>query len=386
MYHIGVVSGTRAEYGLLKPLLQKIEADDLLSLHLIVTGTHLEERFGYTCQEIEADGFRIEQKIPMDLCSDSPQGICFSMGKELAGIARAFEKADMDLLILLGDRYETLIAALAATVFHIPIAHIHGGEITEGAIDDAFRHAVTKMSRLHFTSTKEYADRIIQMGEPPESVHCVGAIGTENIRRIRLLSREALAAQYTPLFQMDYLMVTYHPATLDDSPVEEQMEALFRALSEFPEYAYIFTYANADNGGSLINDKIDEFVSHNSRAAAFPSLGQAGYLSALKYACAAVGNSSSGIVEAPSFHIPTVNIGDRQKGRISGESVLHCSSTSREIQTALRKAVTPQFRQKCRTCRNPYEGEDTSQSILTEVKKALFKGIRLQKKFYDIEV
>ncbi len=386
MYRIGVVTGTRAEYGLLKPLLQKIKEDDLLDLYLIVTGAHLEQRFGYTCQEISQDGFHISQKIDMDLSSDSAKGICRSISKEIKGLAEAFDRSDMDLLILLGDRYETLVSALTAAMFNIPIAHIHGGETTKGAVDDAFRHAVTKMSHLHFASTQSYARRIIQMGEPPQTVFHVGAIGTENIRTIDFLTREELAEKYTNLFSADYMMVTYHPATLNEQPVQEQMNALFDVISEMPEYHYIFTYANADKGGAVINEMIDAFAAGHGNAAALKSMGQTGYLSALNNACAVIGNSSSGIIEAPSFHIPTVNIGDRQEGRAAGPSVIHCGNGYQEIRAAFQTAVSPAFRKKCREYHNPYEGTHTCDTILTEIKKALHKGICLQKEFYDIEV
>lgn len=386
MYRIGVVTGTRAEYGLLKPLMQRIKKDSLLDLYLIVTGAHLEERLGNTYLEIEKDGFHIDQKIYMRLTSDSPVGICASMSKEMESMANAFKDAQMDLIILLGDRYEVLIAAVVATMFNIPIAHIHGGEITEGAIDDAIRHAITKMSQLHFASTAEYANRIVQMGESPDRVFTVGAIGVENIKQMSFYTREELAKIYSPLFLKKYMMVTYHPVTLNEQPALKQMESLLNVLLQFPEYNYIFTYANADKDGSIINEMIDRFVLENNNAAAFKSMGQRGYLSALKEACAVVGNSSSGIIEAPSFLIPTVNIGDRQKGRICGKTVTHCGNDRKEIQAAIQRAIRPTFYQECKEFNNPYEGVNTSDTIIAEIKKALEKGISLQKKFYDLEV
>lgn len=384
MYRIGVVTGTRAEYGLLKPLMERIRKDDLLELYLIVTGAHLEKSFGYTCREIEEDGFQISRRVGMELTSGAPHGICVSMGKEMQGMAGAFKDAGLDLLVLLGDRYEILIAAAAAAMFQIPIAHIHGGEITRGAIDDAMRHAITKMSHLHFASTQEYARRIIQMGECPESVYDVGAIGVESIRDMRLLSREELAERYTELFLGRYMMVTYHPATLEGQPAEEQINALLEAVSAYPEYNYIFTYANADKGSILINRTIDGFVRTHSNTAVFRSMGRHGFLSALKWACMAVGNSSSGIIEAPSLHIPTVDIGDRQRGRAFGESVIHCINERGEIQSAIQKALSPEFRRICRGCRNPYEGAHTCETMTEVMKIALKKGICLQKTFYDI--
>ena len=253
MYRIGVVTGTRAEYGLLKPMMERIQEDDMLELYLIVTGAHLEDRLGCTVKEIEKDGFPIGRKIQMDLSSDTPEGICFSVSREMQGLAGAFRDAGIDLLILLGDRYETLVASVAATIFNIPVAHIHGGEVTEGAIDDAMRHAITKMSHLHFASTAEYARRIVQMGEQPEHVHVVGALGVENIKNMHFLGRQELAEHFSGLFLEPYMMVTYHPVTLDDEPVQKQAGALLEALLDYPEYNYVFTYANADRDGTAIN-------------------------------------------------------------------------------------------------------------------------------------
>lgn len=386
MYRIGVVTGTRAEYGLLKPLIKRIDEDDMLELYLVVTGAHLEKRLGYTCKEIEQDGFRIAKKIFMELDSDSPDGLCSAMGRELEGLGKSLKDTNVDLLVLLGDRYETFIAAAAATIFRIPIAHIHGGEVTEGAMDDAMRHSITKMSHLHFASTATYAERIVQMGEQPEYVHNVGAMGTETIKKRDFLSREKLAEQFSSLFLKPYMMITYHPVTLDDEPVQKQVLSLFQALLSHSEYNYIFTYANADKDGATINKMLDEFVGRHVNMVVFESMGQIGYLSALNYADVVVGNSSSGIIEAPSFHIPTVNIGDRQKGRIAGESVIFCGTGAEEISAALEQSLTADFREKCLTAKNPYEGADTCDEIMLEIKKALKKGICLQKKFYDCEV
>lgn len=383
MYRIGVLTGTRAEYGLLKPLMEKINNDPGLELYLIVTGAHLEERLGNTCEQIERDALPIGAKIPMGLAEDTPQGICVSIGRELAGLSETFRDAALDLLVLLGDRYEALAAAVAAVLFRIPVAHIHGGETTEGAIDDMMRHAITKLSQLHFASTTKYAERIIRMGEQPGQVHAVGALGVENIKTMNLLRRETLATQFGSLFLKPYVMVTYHPVTLDDESAEQQIEALFAALEKHPEYNYIFTYANADRGGAAINEMLESFANEHANAAVFSSMGQVGYLSALHYASAVVGNSSSGIIEAPSFHIPTVDIGRRQRGRMAGDSVLHCGNGCGEICAALDAALSEEFRQKCRAARNPYEGSGTSMAIVMEIKKALEQGICMQKKFYD---
>lgn len=384
MYKIGVVTGTRAEYGLLKPLIRKMYDDSELELCLIVTGAHLEERFGYTCREIEEDGFHISHKIPMNLSNDTPEGICLSMAGELRDIAGFFCDENIDLLFLLGDRYETLMAAVAAMMFRIPIAHLHGGELTEGSIDDAIRHSISKMSSIHFTSTEIYAKRLRQMGENPGKVFCVGALGVENIKNIRFFDRDELCGRYSRLFRKPYMMVTYHPVTLESNMARKQFQNLLDVVSEKQEFNYIFTYANADAEGSAINALIDSYVSRHRNACVFKSMGQTGYLSALKYAVCMVGNSSSGIIEAPSFHIPTVNIGDRQTGRVCPESVISCGNSTEEIREALAHALSPRFINSCRSFQNPYEGNDTSERILGITKDNLKKGIKLQKGFVDL--
>lgn len=383
MYKIGVVTGTRAEYGLLKPLIEKINTDNELELCLIVTGAHLEEKFGNTVCEIIEDGYPIACRIPMDLKSDSPGGLCVSMSKELTGLADAFEKAGLDLLFLLGDRYETLVAAIAAMMFRIPIAHLHGGELTEGAVDDAIRHSISKMSAIHFTSTEIYAKRLKQMGEEPERVFNAGALGVENIKRIPYLTREELCDRFSPLFDNPYIMVTYHPVTLEKNTAESQFKELLQVISEKQEYNYIFTYANADAEGIDINVQIDKYVKEHKNACAFKSMGQIGYLSALKYTCCVVGNSSSGIIEAPSFHIPTVNIGNRQKGRECAGTVVTCGNSREEITKAFEHALSSEFLNKCKTIHNPYEGKDTSKSIIAITKEMLAKGIPIKKRFID---
>ena len=387
MHRIGVVTGTRAEYGLLKPLIEKIDADDDLSLCLIVTGAHLEERLGYTCREIEKDGFFISYKVPMHLVSDQPKGICRSMGVEMSELAGILEQEKLDLLFLLGDRYETFIAAAAAMLFCVPIAHLHGGEVTEGAIDDAIRHSISKMSAIHFTSTELSARRLRQMGEPPERIFCVGALGVENIKNAVYYSREELCRRYHPLFDKPYILVTYHPVTLDGntgSPPQALFEELLQVLSLNPAYHYVFTYASADAGGDGINQRINSFVEKNINTCAFQSMGQRGYLSALKYAACVAGNSSSGILEAPSFHIPTVNIGDRQKGRECAGSVISCGNSREEIRRAFAYALSGDFADKCKNCENPYEGKDTSSNIIRITKQMLGKGITLRKTFADM--
>lgn len=384
MYRLGVVTGTRAEYGLLKPLIEKINRDCELELCLIVTGAHLEEKFGYTCKEIMEDGYPIAYRVPMDLKSDAPGGICVSMGKELTGLADVFEQAKMDLLFLLGDRYETLIAAITAMMFRVPIAHLHGGEITEGAVDDAVRHSISKMSALHFTSTEVYARRLKQMGEESGRIWNVGALGVENIKRIPYMTRDELCGRYGSLFAEPYILVTYHPVTLEINKAKLQFEEFLQVLSRREEYNYIFTYANADMEGNEINRLIHYYVERHRNACAFKSLGQIGYLSALRYACCVAGNSSSGIIEAPSFHIPTINIGSRQKGRECSRTVVSCGNSAGEIEEAFAYALSKTFIDRCKQYPNPYEGENTSDRIVEITKAALKAGITIKKSFVDM--
>ena len=387
MKRIGIMTGTRAEYGLLKSLMQEINKDNDLELYLIVSGMHLSPEFGMTYKEIEEDGFEINAKVEMLLSSDSPAGISKSIGLGVIGFADEFQRADLDMLILLGDRYEALSAAISAMVMRIPIAHLHGGELTEGAIDEGIRHSITKMSYLHFTSTEEYRRRVIQLGENPESVFCVGAIGVENIKKINLMTKEELERSIHFEIDENTVIVTYHPVTLENNTVEEQFLNLLEVLDRNPKIRMIFTKANADTNGRIVNELIDKYVAQNSeRACAFMSLGQKRYLSALKYCRIVIGNSSSGIIEAPSFGKPIINIGDRQKGRICADSVINCGYTQQEIQQAMETALTEEFENKARNCRNPYEKENTAANIISVIKDYLLNDkIKLKKGFYDIK-
>lgn len=387
MKRIGIMTGTRAEYGLLKPLMQEINKDNDLELYLIVSGMHLSPEFGMTYKEIEEDGFQINAKVEMLLSSDSPVGISKSIGLGIIGFADEFQRADLDMLILLGDRYEALSAAISAMVMRIPIAHLHGGELTEGAIDEGIRHSITKMSYLHFTSTEEYRRRVIQLGENPERVFCVGAIGVENIKKINLMTKEELERSIHFEIDENTVIVTYHPVTLENNTVEEQFLNLLEVLDRNPKIRMIFTKANADTNGRIVNELIDKYAAQNSeRACAFMSLGQKRYLSALKYCRIVIGNSSSGIIEAPSFGKPIINIGDRQKGRICADSVINCGYTQQEIQRAMETALTEEFENKARNCRNPYEKENTAANIISVIKDYLLNDkIKLKKGFYDIK-
>lgn len=385
MKKIAVVTGTRAEYGLLKPLLKKIIEDKDLELCLIVTGTHLEKQYGETCCEIEQDGFQINYKIKMDLNSDKPQGILKSMALELNGLADVFGETQIDLLVLLGDRYEILMAATCALINRIPIAHIHGGELTQGLIDEGIRHAVTKMSAIHFTSTEEYRRRVIQMGENPKWVFNVGALGVENIANVSFLSKEELTRKFDIKWNKPIMMVTYHPVTLENNTAKEQFGNLLCVLEKHDEYNYVFTYANADTDGQVINQMIENFVSRRENCKAFASMGQIGYLSMLRYVSGVIGNSSSGIIEVPSFHIPTINIGDRQKGRVRAKTVVDCGTSEREVEKALKYAMSEEFTKLCRKESNPYKGEKTADSMIENIKKYLAVFKNTEKEFYDIE-
>lgn len=387
MKRIGIMTGTRAEYGLLKSLMQEINKDNDLELYLIVSGMHLSPEFGMTYQEIEEDGFEINAKVEMLLSSDSPAGISKSIGLGVIGFADEFQRADLDMLILLGDRYEALSAAISAMVMRIPIAHLHGGELTEGAIDEGIRHSITKMSYLHFTSTEQYRNRVIQLGENPERVFYVGALGVENIKKINLMTKEELERSIHFEIDENTVVVTYHPVTLENNTVEEQFLNLLKVLDRNPKIRMIFTKANADTNGRIVNELIDKYAAQNSeRACAFMSLGQKRYLSALKYCRIVIGNSSSGIIEAPSFGKPIINIGDRQKGRICADSVINCGYTQQEIQQAMETALTEEFENKARNCRNPYEKENTAANIISVIKDYLLNDkIKLKKGFYDIK-
>lgn len=385
MKKVCIVTGTRAEYGALKPIIQKVHQSDDLELQLVVTGMHLSPEFGLTYHEIEKDNYPIIGKIEMLLSSDTSVGITKSMGIALIGFADFFETYRPDIVVVSGDRYEMFMAASAAMIARIPIAHLYGGEKTEGAMDEAIRHSITKMSHLHFTSTEEYRRRVIQLGEQPETVHNVGALGIENIRTLKLLKKGELEKSIDFHLSEQAIMLTYHPVTLENLTAETQFQNILNVLDKHPELSVIFTKANSDMDGRIINRMIDEYVTDNhDRCRAYTSLGQLRYLSALQFCAAVMGNSSSGMIEVPSFGIPTVNIGDRQKGRICAESVISCGNSVQEIENALQKALSREFMDKIADIRNPYEKEGTSDAIIAVLKDALDKGIDLKKKFYDM--
>lgn len=381
------VTGTRAEYGLLSPLIKKIQIDTNLELQVIATGAHLSPEFGNTYTFIENDGIKIDERIEILLSSDSSIGISKSMGLGMISLSEAYQRLNPDVVVLLGDRYETFIAAAAASVAKIPVAHLHGGETTEGAFDEAFRHSITKMSYIHFTSTEEYKKRVIQLGEQPDTVHSVGAIGIDNIKQLSLMSKAELENSLDFKIKEKLILVTFHPVTLEKETSKTQFENLLESLDNLNDTSIIFTKANADSDGRIINQLIDEYVKNNSeKATAYSSMGQVRYLSAMQYASMVVGNSSSGIIEAPSFNLPTVNIGDRQKGRIQAESVINCEPTTTSIEEAISIALTSEFREKIEQMKNPYGEGNTSQKILDLLKQYLESEKTLKKSFYDLEV
>lgn len=382
MRKICFVTGTRAEYGLLSRLMRLVANDSDMQLQIIATNMHLLPEYGETYKEIEADGFRIDYKVHMQKPSDDATGIVSSMAQEMTGMNDALTKLHPDMIILLGDRYEVLVAAQVALIHRIPIAHIHGGEVTEGAFDDAIRHSVTKMSALHFTSTEEYRNRVIQMGEQPDRVFNVGSLGVENMKLIPVISKDELERSLGYNFTDKTVIATYHPVTLGGDPAED-IQAFLEALEEIENIHVLFTMPNSDTGRDVIAKSIEDYVKrHTETSKAFTSLGLKRYLSALHYVKAAIGNSSSGIIEVPSFGIPTLNIGDRQKGRIASKSVINCGTSKNEIVDALRKCLSKDMQSYARSCVNPYDKKNTALNIFNVIKNADL-SVLAQKTFYD---
>jgi GDP/UDP-N,N'-diacetylbacillosamine 2-epimerase (hydrolysing) len=384
MKKICILTGSRAEYGLLRWVMQGIHDTPGLNLQVVATGMHLLPEYGMTIQEIRADGFEPDETIEILLSNDTSAAICKSMGLAMIGFGEAIERLKPDMVVLLGDRFETFCMAAAAQVCRIPLAHIHGGETTEGAIDEAFRHSITKMAHLHFASCEAYRQRIIQLGEAPDRVFNVGALGIENIRRTELMACGELADAIGFRLEKPYFLVTFHPVTLEKSTSGGQFQALLDALDTFTEYNVIFTKANSDTDGRVINRMIDEYAEKQSeRCLAVASLGALRYLSAMKYANAVIGNSSSGIVEAPSFKIPTINIGDRQKGRIQAASILNCSPDADAIKRAILRVLSPAFQASLPGLSNPYDRPGTCSTIVRILETA--KNIDIIKKaFHDV--
>lgn len=379
-----IVTGSRAEYGLLFWLMTEIARNNELTLQIIVTGMHLSTEFGLTYKQIENDGFKINKKVEMLLSSDTPVGISKSIGVGVIGFADAFSELKPDLLVVLGDRFEIFSAVSAALIALIPIAHVHGGEVTEGAFDDSLRHSISKMSHLHFTASEVYRNRVIQLGESPERVFNVGAPGIDNINRLKLLTRSEFEQSINFKLNCRNVLVTFHPSTLDSTPVKEQISNLISVLDELKDTNLLFTKANADTGGRIINEVIDEYVqSNSSKAIVFKSLGQVRYLSALKHVDLVIGNSSSGIIEAPSFNVGTINVGERQKGRLKAESIIDCDSNKNSISDALEEVFSNGFQVKLKEVLNLYGSGGASNKILEVIRDYELDNI-IKKKFYDL--
>jgi len=384
MKKVAIFTGTRAEYGLLSQIIAKVEQDAELALQLWVGGMHLLEKFGYTKQLILDDGFEIAAELDFLQVADNPEAVTTSMGQAVIQAGQAFSILKPDVMILLGDRFETFAIAQAALIANVPVAHIHGGEITEAAMDDAIRHAITKLSHLHFTANETYRQRVIQLGEQPERVFNVGAPGIDNIKHLPLLNQQQLSEALGLDETKPYFLITYHPETLMGNSGLDSLNALIAALDNFPSYDLLITYPNADTYGQALIDRLELLKREQPhRVHLFQSVGQLKYLSAMKYCKAVVGNSSSGIIEAPSFHVPTVNIGDRQKGRMASDTVIHCQEEQQDIEAALDKATSTAFLSDINNYENPYGDGNSCQKIVDLLKHHLPKSVI--KSFYDIK-
>jgi GDP/UDP-N,N'-diacetylbacillosamine 2-epimerase (hydrolysing) len=378
-----VVTGTRAEYGLLRWLMEDIRGSAELQLQVVAAGMHLAPEFGYTYREIERDGFRIDRKIELLLSSDTPVGISKSIGLGVVGFADALQQLAPDIAVVLGDRFEILAAAVAATIARIPIAHIHGGEASEGAFDESLRHSITKMSHLHFVAAEEYRRRVIQLGEQPERVFLVGGMGVDSICRLKLLDRRELESALGFELEQRNLLITFHPVTLERATAGDQMEELLAAVAALSRTNLIFTMPNADTDGRVLIELINRFVATHPNARSYTSLGQVRYLSCMKHVDAVVGNSSSGLTEAPSFCKGTINIGDRQRGRLKAASVIDCEPERAAIAAAIAKLYSTQFQSTLATVKNPYGEGGASERIAHVLATTGLDGI-LKKHFHDL--
>lgn len=380
---ICIVTGTRAEYGLLYWLMKRIAEDSSLELQIVVTGMHLSPEFGLTYQQIEKDGFVINEKVEMLLSGDTTSAITKSIGLGVISFADTFARLNPDILVVLGDRFEIFAATQAAMIMRIPTAHIHGGELTEGLIDDPIRHSITKMAHIHFTATEEYRNRVIQMGEQPNTVYNVGTLGIEGIKNIRCLSKEELSKS-VGIHLDKFFLITLHPTTLQNSTAEVQARILLKALNNYPEHQVIFTKTNADTDGRIINQYFEDYVKENPRRACiYDSLGQLRYLSAVKHCDAVIGNSSSGLLEVPFLRKPTINIGLRQRGRLKAESVINCDFNVEDINEAIKQAFSLEFKEKVKNMPMVYGEGDTSLQILNTIKEVSLEDV-LIKRFYDV--
>ncbi|MDD3323413.1 MAG: UDP-N-acetylglucosamine 2-epimerase [Paludibacter sp.] len=384
--NITILTATRAEYGLFKTIIKALLADGNFDVKIAVTAAHLSPEFGFTVNEIENDGFKIDFKTETLLSADTPSAVSKCMGLTLIAFADYFTQNKPDAFIILGDRYETLAATCAAFNARIPIIHLYGGETTEGAIDEAYRHAITKMSYLHLTSTDEYRNRVIQLGESPERVVEVGAIGVENALNTELLTIEKLENYLGIKLNSTYAFATFHPVTLENNTSIMQLSELLKAISKFPDIQFIFSKSNADSEGRLINKMLDNHCVENKNVSVFSSLGMVAYLSAVKHSKFVIGNSSSGLLEVPSFKIPTINIGDRQKGRLMASSVICCEPNCESISSAINLALNEEFRSRLSETVNPYGDGKTSSKIVNVIKTILNNPIDLKKKFYNLRI
>lgn len=386
MKKIAVFTGTRAEYGLLYWIIKGLYESSRAELQLYVGGMHLSPEFGKTIEQIEADGFPVTEKLEFLLSSDTPVGIAKSMGLAMIGAADSLERTKPDLLVVLGDRFESMAICQAAMVAQIPIAHIHGGETTEGLIDEAVRHSITKMSHLHFAATEEYRQRIVQLGENPSNVFNVGAPGIDSIKSLNLLSREELTASINfDVTDCPYMVVTYHPVTLSRDGAVEDLKQLLIALRQYPEHKFLITYPNADTHGRALIPLLEAFSNEMAgKVLLIQSLGQLRYLSALKHCDLVIGNSSSGLIEVPTFKVPTINIGNRQKGRLAGDTVISCEGDGSSILSAIDQALSYSFKEKCLNSSNPYGEGDSSEKILSTILNANLDGL-VFKSFFDIK-
>ena len=383
MKTICVVTGTRAEYGLLRWLMEGIRQSPKLALQVIATGAHLSPEFGLTYRDIEADGFVIDRKVEMLLSSDTPSGVTKSMGVAMIGFADAFAELRPDMVLVLGDRYEIFSAAAAATIARIPVAHLHGGETTEGAFDEALRHSITKMAYLHFVAAEAYRRRAIQLGEDPARVFLVGGLGIDNMLKLDLLDRGALEVALDFKLGPKNLLVTFHPATLEPGAAAGQMDELLAALDTLPDTHLLFTMPNADTEGRALGRQLEAYVAGRPNARVYTSLGQLRYLSAIAHVDAVVGNSSSGLAEVPSFRKATINIGDRQKGRLKAQSVIDCAPDREGIKAALAEAYSANFQASLGQVVSPYGDGGASQKILHTLENHDFSG-SLKKTFHDL--
>lgn len=385
MKTICVVTGTRADYGLLRWVMQGIIKSSSLKLQVVGTGMHLSPEFGLTVNEIKSDGFVIDRYVEMLVSSDTPAGVTKSIGLGLIGFADVFTELEPDLVLVLGDRYEIMAAAISAMIARVPIAHLHGGEATEGSIDEAIRHSITKMSHLHFVATDEYRKRVIQLGETPSSVFQVGGLGIDNIRNLKLLTRDTLEECLELQFKQKNLLVTFHPATLEDKSCHHQMAELLAVLQKLKNTYIIFTLPNSDTDGRVLFKQIKIFVSQHKNSSMFTSLGQLRYLSCIAQVDAVIGNSSSGLTEVPSFQKVTINIGDRQRGRLKAKSVIDCAPEQSAIMSALQKAYSDEFQNELKNVVNPYGEGGASESIVKVLESANLDNI-IKKSFYNLEL